>query len=276
MIRQLRSRMRRTTSHTGTGRVRQRTRAWGYGAVGIATTFVVWLVLSRYVAGTIGNLDRLAGPGDVARSVADYATGDMVADVLASLKVFLGGWVVGGGGAILLGLLFGTVRVVGATFMPLIEAIRPVSSIAWLPMSIVWFGFGLVAKSFVVGLAVFLVVIVYVVDGSSRIPADVERTASMLGMSRVRHFFNVTLPATLAEALIGLRVSLVAGWGTVVIAELVAANTGLGAHLVRSQQGFNIAEVMATMFVFGASGFLLDAAFSVLQSRLLSWRSADA
>ena len=51
-------------------------------------------------------------------------------------------------------------------FLPLVEAIRPVSSIAWVPLSIVWFGFGLMSKVFLVGLAVFLVVIVYAVDGS--------------------------------------------------------------------------------------------------------------
>jgi ABC-type nitrate/sulfonate/bicarbonate transport system permease component len=94
----------------------------------------------------------------------------------------------------------------------------------------------------------------------------------MLGMGRARRLRYAILPATLGEALIGLRVALMAGWGTVIIAELVAADAGLGARLVASQRSFDISAVMATMVCFGAFGFLLDATFSRLQVRLVPWQ----
>ena len=82
------------------------------------------------------------------------------------------------------------------------------------------FGFGLSGKVFLVALAVFLVVIVYAVDGSRRVAAELERTATMLGMSGAQRFRHVVLPGALTEVLIGSRVSLMSGWGTVIVAEL--------------------------------------------------------
>lgn len=245
---------------------------WVLGAAGVVGLVVVWALAARYVAGSVGSIERLAQPVDVARDIAAYATDGLAVDVWASFQVFLGGWLGGGIGATLFGLLLGRVRVVGQMFIPVIEALRPVSSIVWVPLSVVWFGFGYGSKVFVVGLAVFLVVIVYAVDGCARIPADVQRTATMLGMTGARRFLNVVLPATLGEVLTGLRVALMAGWGTVIVAELVAANSGLGAHLISAQQGYDIAAVMATMVCFAATGFVMNAIFSFLQTRLLPWQ----
>src|SRR6185312_8301062 len=149
--------------------------------------------------------------------------------------------------ATLIGLVLGRSALAGNIFLPVVEAIRPVSSIAWVPLSIVWFGFGLTSKVFLVGLAVFLVVIVYAVDGSRRVPADLERTATMLGMNDRQRFASLVLPGTLTEVLIGSRVALMSGWGTVIVAELVAADSGLGAHLIAVEQSYNVPAVMATM-----------------------------
>ena len=169
-------------------------------------------------------------------------------------------------------LRWGASRALRGVFLPIVEAIRPVSSIAWVPLSIVWFGFGLTGKVFLVGLAVFLVVIVYAQDGASRIPADLERTASMLGMNRWQRFRSLVLPGTLAEVLIGSRVALMAGWGTVIVAELVAADSGLGAHLIAVEQSYDVPAVMATMACFALTGFVMNALFTLAERRLMPWR----
>ena len=69
----------------------------------------------------------------------------------------------------------------------------------------------------------------------------------------------------------GLIVSLMAGWGTVIVAELVAADSGLGAHLIAVQQSYNVPAVMATMAYFGMTGFAMNALFSVAERRLTPW-----
>lgn len=250
--------------------------AWMLGGAGMLATLAGWAWLSDVLAGGGGVISRLPAPLLVAKTLAAYVTQDFAKDLASSLEVFAIGWLAGGIAATLIGLLLGRVHVLGNVFLPVVEAIRPVSSIAWVPLSIVWFGFGLTSKAFLVGLAVFLVVIVYAVDGCTRIPADLARTATMLGMNRWQRFRHLILPGTLAEVLIGARVSLMSGWGTVIVAELVAANSGLGAHLIAVQQSYDVAAVVATMICFGLSGFVMNALFTLAEARLLPWHRGPA
>jgi len=253
-------------------RLSPRASAWLLGCAGALVALAVWVLLSRLLAHGGGVINRLPGPLPVARALAAYARKDLAVDVLASLHVFFVGWLVGAATASLLGLVLGRSHRLGGIFLPIVEAIRPVSSIAWVPLAIVWFGFGLTSKVFLVGLAVFLVVIVYAVDGSRRVPADLERTATMLGMNGRQRFRNLVLPGTLAEVLIGSRVALMSGWGTVIVAELVAADSGLGAHLIAVEQSYDVPAVMATMICFALTGFVMNAAFTLAERRLLPWR----
>jgi ABC-type nitrate/sulfonate/bicarbonate transport system permease component len=250
--------------------------AWLLGAAGVAIALAAWTLLAYALVGGGGVINRLPTPARVVQELARYAGGDLVRDVLFSLRVFCIGWLLGAGAATLVGLVLGRVEALGRVFLPVIEALRPVSSIAWVPLSIVWFGFGLSGKVFLVGLAVFLVVIVYAVDGSRRIPPDLARTADMLGMGAWRRFRSLVLPGTLTEVLIGSRVSLMAGWGTVIVAELVAADSGLGAHLIAVEQSYDVPAVMATMACFAVTGFLMNALFSVVERRLVPWRHDES
>ena len=249
--------------------------AWLLGAAGVAIALAAWTLLAYLLAGGGGVINRLPTPLRVARDLLRYASADLARDVLSSLRVFLLGWLGGVVCATLAGLLLGRVRLLANVFLPVVEAIRPVSSIAWVPLSIVWFGFGLTGKVFLVGLAVFLVVIVYALDGARRIPPDLVRTASMLGMNARQRFASLVLPGTLAEVLIGSRVALMAGWGTVIVAELVAADSGLGAHLIGVEQSYDVPAVMATMACFALTGFAMNALFTLAERRLMPWRSDD-
>jgi ABC-type nitrate/sulfonate/bicarbonate transport system permease component len=246
--------------------------AWLLGCAGVLAALLVWTLLSQWLATGGGVINRLPPPWRVLRDLAAYASGELWRDLLFSLRVFAIGWAVGAVSATVAGLVLGRVVVLGNVFIPIVEAIRPVSSIAWVPLSIVWFGFGLSSKVFLVGLAVFLVVIVYAIDGSRRIPPDLERTATMLGMNEWQRFRSLVLPGTLTEVLIGSRVALMAGWGTVIVAELVAADSGLGAHLIAVQQSYNVPAVMATMLCFAVTGFLMNALFTRFERRVMPWR----
>jgi len=261
-----------TFAATSTQRLSPRTMSWLLGTLGALVALAVWSLLAQLLAHGGGVINRLQGPLAVVRELARYAGNDLARDLLASLYVFSIGCLVGAAGAALVGLVLGRAKRLGSIFLPIVEAIRPVSSIAWVPLAIVWFGFGLTSKVFLVGLAVFLVVIVYAVDGARRVPADLERTATMLGMNEWQRFRSLVLPATLAEVLIGSRVALMSGWGTVIVAELVAADSGLGAHLIAVEQSYDVPAVMATMICFALTGFAMNTAFTFAERRLLPWR----
>lgn len=243
------------------------------GGVGMAGLLLFWTFMAYWLRGGGGVISRLPTPAAVASELIDYAGGNLWRDLAASLEVFLAGWAIGCLAAAVIGISIGRSRVFAGLFAPVVEALRPVSSIAWVPLAVVWFGFGFTSKIFLVGLAVFLVVIVYAIDGSRRIPSDLERTASMLGMSQMQRFRALVLPGALTEILIGARVALMSGWGTVIVAELVAADFGLGAHLIGVQQSYDVAAVMAAMVCFGLAGFVMNAAFTALETKLLPWRA---
>lgn len=249
---------------------------WLFGALGVGVALGVWTLASLALAKGGGSIGRLPDPLTVAKAFASYVGGTLVEDLLSSLRVFAIGWGLGALIATVTGLALGRMRTLGEIFLPVIEAIRPVSSIVWVPLSIVWFGFGLSSKVFLVGLAVYLVVIVYAVDGARRTPPDLERVATMLGMGPMARFRHLVLPSTLTEVLIGARVALMAGWGTVIVAELVAADSGLGARLIAVQQSYNVPAVMASMIAFAVSGFALNALFTQVERWLLPWRTFGA
>ncbi|WP_158083534.1 ABC transporter permease [Manganibacter manganicus] len=243
------------------------------GAAGIAGLLAFWTLMAFWLRDGGGVISRLPTPAAVAAELLEYAGADLWRDLAASLEVFLAGWAIGCVGAAVCGIMIGRSRIFAGLFGPVIEALRPVSSIAWVPLAVVWFGFGFTSKIFLVGLAVFLVVVVYAIDGSRRIPGDLERTASMLGMTPMQRFGALVLPGAMTEILIGARVALMSGWGTVIVAELVAADFGLGAHLISVQQSYDVAAVMATMVCFGIAGFIMNAAFTILEARLIPWRA---
>ncbi len=262
---------------TATGRSGiERYRPLLLGAAGIVGALLLWTAAAFWLRGGGGAINRLPTPLMVAIKLAEYARGDLLQDLAASLRVFLTGWALGCGGATVLGIWIGRSRVAAGLFGPVVEAVRPVSSIVWVPLAVVWFGFGFVSKIFLVGLAVFLVVIVYAIDGSRRIPGSLERTASMLGMTPLQRFRAVVLPGALTEVLVGARVALMSGWGTVIVAELVAADFGLGAHLIAVQQSYDVPAVMASMLCFGLAGFVMNLAFTRLERALLPWRQKAA
>jgi ABC-type nitrate/sulfonate/bicarbonate transport system permease component len=253
-------------------RLAPRAHAWILGCAGVAIGLAVWTLMAHVLATGGGVINRLPTPARVLAELTRYASGDLWRDLLFSLRVFALGWAIGAASATIVGLVLGRVRWLGSVFIPIVEAIRPVSSIAWVPLSIVWFGFGLGGKVFLVALAVFLVVIVYAIDGSRRVSPALERTATMLGMNGWQRFRSLVLPGTLTEVLIGSRVALMAGWGTVIVAELVAADSGLGAHLISVEQSYDVPAVMAAMACFGITGFLMNALFVRVERRIMPWR----
>lgn len=248
-----------------------------WGICGVVIAVLIWQLIAAFVADrSHAAIPKIVGPLPVAGAILDYLHTDFLADLGSSLAVFFGGWVAGGVAATITGLLLGRVTLLRELFLPVVETVRPVSSIAWIPLSIVWFGLGYSGKVFIVGLAVYLVVIVYAIAGAGQVSHELERVSTMLGMGTLRTMRHLVLPSMLSEVVIGLRVSLMAGWGTVIIAELVAADTGMGNTLIVAQQSYDVPGVLASMLCFGAVGFLLNSLFTTLHRRLLRWQHDSA
>ena len=210
-------------------------------------------------------------PWDVVKQAVALWHLRLPADIAASASEAIGGWIIGSLLSIVVGLLVGSVPILSQTVKPLIEVLRPVSPLAWVPLAIVWFGIGYWGKAFIVALITFFTVVMSAVEGASSIDPLLTRAAHMLGLRRLTFFWRVVAMNALPDILTGLQYSLATAWGGVIIAELVGANAGIGALELKAEQSYNVAGVVVGMLTIALLGYLGNAAFVVARGRLFPW-----
>lgn len=247
-------------------------------AVTMVALLVVWIVLALLV--NSGPLTKIPLPWDVAKAFGSAwptqgfgaaTRGGLLVDILTSLKEGLVGWVLGCGTATIIGVLAGRIQPVARILMPVLEVLRPISPIVWVPLAMIWFGIGFQSKLFIVALTTFFIVLVPAFRGARQIDPEVVRVARMVGMGRARRLVQVEFMAAVPDVLIGWRLALAAAWGGVVIAELVAANSGLGQLQFLAIQAYDVPTIVVGMVCFAALGLITNALFLLAERRLFAW-----
>jgi NitT/TauT family transport system permease protein len=145
---------------------------------------------------------------------------------------------------------------------PLLQLLRPISPIAWIPVAIIFFGVGDPAAVFLVFLGSFFPIVVACVGGVSSVPAIFRRSGRNFGLSNSQLLIKVVFPAALPQILVGLRIALGIAWLVVVAGEMIAVDSGLGYLVIDSRNsGKRYDLVVAAMLIIGVIGLILDAAF---------------
>jgi NitT/TauT family transport system permease protein len=158
-----------------------------------------------------------------------------------------------------LGVAMGRSVTVSTIFNPVIQALRPISPLAWIPVSILLFGIGDLAMGFLIFLASVCPLAVSAYTATRNVPVIYLRAGDNFGLPRRALFFRVLLPAALPELLTGLRVALGIAWLVVVTAEMIAADSGLGFLIVDARNsGKRYDLVLAGMLLIGVIGLTLD------------------
>ncbi len=160
--------------------------------------------------------------------------------------------------AVPIGILMGSNRIVRAALEPLVDFIRYLPVPALVPLSIIWFGVGESTKIFLLWLGTFFQLVLLVADDVRRVPHEYHETAATLGAPRRRRPFDVTLPAMLPTLVDNMRITLGWCWTYLIIAEIVAANSGLGFVIWQARRFFKTPEVMAGVLVIGLIGLVTD------------------
>lgn len=189
----------------------------------------------------------------------------------ASLVRVALGYAIGCAAAILIGSVRGWFRIVGYLLDPIIDCMRPVPALAYIPLVILWVGIGETSRVLVIALASFLSCVVSVTAGMREVPEVYVDAARTLGADRREVFATIALPVSIPYIFAGLRVALGAAWGTLVAAELIAAQNGLGFLLQSGQQFFDTKQVISALVVIGIVGFLMDAVLQLIQGRIARW-----
>lgn len=198
-------------------------------------------------------------------------SGDLFTHIGASLGRVISAWTVAGLVAVPLGLAMGRIRTVERLLDPLVELLRPISPLAWIPLAILWFGIGEAGKVFVVFVGTFFPTLIATIAGVKRIDPVLIQAGQVLGCNnRLALFRKVVLPATLPNIITGLRISFGTGWAAIIAAELVAARSGLGYLISNGMEILRADRVLVGMIVIGVLGVMFDALFRLAQRRL-SW-----
>ena len=205
------------------------------------------------------------------------AEGTLWRHIGASLFRVAAGFLLAMAVGIPLGLLMGWKALAHTALNPVVQVLRPISPIAWIPISILWFGVGDVAPVFLIFLSAVFPMIVQTAAGVHTIEPQYLRAARNFGVTRARLFFRVVIPAVLPQIIIGMRVSLGISWLVVVAAEMVTLRSGLGYMIIDARNAGNRYDlVVAGMVIIGVSGLLLDLGMRKLEGiKAVRWRYRD-
>jgi NitT/TauT family transport system permease protein len=166
-----------------------------------------------------------------------------------------------------LGLTFGWYPSINQIVNPVMQILRPISPIAWIPVAIIFFGVGDKAAIFLIFLGAFFPILVACVNGVSNVPSVYRRSGRNFGLAPPQLLARVVFPAALPQIIVGLRLALGIAWLVVVAAEMVAVDSGLGYLVIDSRNsGKRYDLVVAAMLMIGVIGLALDLGFRRLET----------
>ncbi len=229
---------------------------------GLAGLMALWSA-----AITLGQSRILPGPWKVLLGLIDLARrGWLIKHVVASLFRVTWGYVSAVIVGVPAGLALGWWRRAGRAINPFIQILRPISPLAWIPISILWFGVGDRGAIFIIFLASVLPITVASMNAVASVPLVHIRAGRNFGLSSRQLLMRVIFPSVLPQIVVGMRLALGVAWLVVVAAEMIAVNSGLGFLIVDARNAGNRYDlVVAGMVLIGAIGLGLDAGMRRLE-----------
>ena len=248
----------------------------------ISVAAVAFVVALWFAAGHFGLISRLLlPPPDEVASTASELWSDgyvhvplwrhIAVSIARALAAFAAAVITG----IPIGLAMGMFPGVGAALDPFVQFLRPLPKLALIPLIIVWFGVGELSKFLLIYLATVLTVIVAAAAAVLNVKRGRIRAAEALGVSKYQLFRYVIFPSALPELFVGVRMAVGIGWTTLIAAEMIAANSGLGWMVINASAYLRTDVVMIGILLLGITGYLLDLLLVALQRVAVPWIGKD-
>jgi NitT/TauT family transport system permease protein/taurine transport system permease protein len=242
-------------------------RGLALGSASLLLAFTLWQLLSTFVF----NPFLIPPPVEVIRTAIPMVlSGEILSDVAISMVRVLVGFVSGSLVGIVLGVLIGRIRVVHDLLDPIIELLRYLSPTAMIPIAIIWFGIGEMSKYFLIFWGTFFIVVVNTTAGVWRAPIARQRAAECLGANRLQIFVMVVIPSAVPYIVTGMRVAMASSFMSIIPAEILAADSGIGYLLQKSSLLLQTNRIFVALLTICVLGFVVDRLFRLLVDRVLA------
>ena len=239
---------------------------------GIAMPLLLLVIWEAVCRGGLVSPIMLPSPSAIVIKWVEWLrSGELLVDVLGSLGRVTGGFLLGAGLALPLGLFMGASPRTYEYFNPIIQVLRPIPPIAWIPMSILWFGLGNPPAIFLISLGAFFPVLMNTISGVQNVDSIYLRAARNLGAGRSAMFRRVILPAATPYILTGIRIGIGTAFIVVIVSEMIAVNNGLGYRILEAREFMWSDKIIAGMVTIGLLGLAIDQIMNALNTYLLRW-----
>jgi NitT/TauT family transport system permease protein len=246
-------------------------RRWyvGAGAALIGLFVLAWFVVTA--GGWVAPL-FLPSPGAVLQEFGSQVQeGTLWIDLWASIYRISVGWLVSTALALPIGILMGNFHLLEGLFEPLVDLVRYMPAVAFVPLTILWLGVGDTQKFAILFIGVFFQEVLLIMDNVKNVPRDLIQVSYTFGLSKWEVLKDVILPAALPGIWDTFRITLGWAWTYLVVAELVAANVGLGYRIMRAQRFLETDQIILGILVIGILGLATDMLFKWSYRRLFPW-----
>ncbi len=238
---------------------------------------LIWQILSS--SGIIP-ANRLPSPVAIIHGFAELGTEGLppgytlIGHCAESLKRVLSGVAIALLTALPLGIMMGYWVRARDVLTPIVEMIRPIPPLAWVPLAILWFGIGDKSASFIIFLGAFFPILLNTIGGVLSINKRLIESAIILGAKKGALFMKVLIPGAMPSIITGMRIALGIGWMTLVAAEFtgVKSGYGLGYMIMTARDIQRPDQIIAGMAVIGAIGYGMDTVIRKIEERVLRWR----
>jgi ABC-type nitrate/sulfonate/bicarbonate transport system permease component len=228
---------------------------------------LAWQVMSTYVF----NPFLIPPPLEVARTALPMlASGEILGDVSISMTRILIGFLAGSLFGIALGVLLGRIRLLHDLLDPIVELLRYLSPTAMIPIAVIWFGIGEMSKYFLIFWGTFFIVLINTTAGVLRAPVARQRAAECLGASRLQIFALVVIPSGVPYIVTGMRVAMASSFMSIIPAEILAADSGIGYLLQKSSMLLQTNRIFVALLTICILGFVVDRMFRMFVERILA------
>ncbi len=248
-----------------------------YGLV--LSLLLVWELASYWISasGSIQNVQILLPRPSAVLKEAVFLLKDklLLWHILASTKRVFVGWGLAALLAIPLGVSLALSQRLSWQFQPLINIIRFVPPVAWIPISILWFGITEAQQHYIIFIGTLPVMVLIIYNNAKEIPSAIKKAAACLGADRLKMFWKVILPGTLSGIFLSLRIGLSFGWFLIVASEFVSAAKGLGYLILEGRNIIKTERIFVGMITIGLVSYFFNFILAKIKYFVLPWAEED-